>query len=429
MKVVLTRLLNIGLRSLTLGIRFLFVFFLARYLDPAAVGYYGLFTVTVGYCLYLVGLDFYTYMTREILKAPQERRGGLLKAQACLSTGLFLLLAPIAIAVLSYAGWSDVMLWWFLPILLCEYLNQEIYRLLVALSRQIAASVLMFLRMGSWAIVLLAVMIMLPDSRNLETVLALWGGIGLLTVAIGIGVVGGLRLGGWRDAIDWRWLRTGIAVSGAFLIATLALRGFQTLDRYWLESLGGLHAVAAYGLFYGVAGALLTFLDAGVFAFGYPELIRLHHNGDKAGTRTILRRMLAQTGAISVAFGITSWLALPYLLEWIDNPIYQERTDMFALLLLAMIINAIGMVPHYGLYACGRDKPIIYSQLASFVVFVLATWGLSMILPANGLELAVPLGMNVAFLTILIWKGLALLIPGDADSASHPSQPMMAHTK
>ncbi|HRC59444.1 MAG TPA: hypothetical protein PLD53_00670 [Candidatus Propionivibrio aalborgensis] len=424
-----TRLFNVGLRSLTLGVRFLFIFFLARYLTPETVGYYGLFTATVGYCLYFVGLDFYTYLTREILKSPQDRRGGLLKAQAGLSASLFLVLIPVALIALPYAGWPPALLWWFLPILLFEYLNQEIYRLLIALSRQIPASILLFMRQGSWAIATLLVMGMMPEARNLHVLMAFWGISGLMTAMLGLLLIHHLRLGGWRDTIDWRWLWRGIFVSAAFLVATLALRGMQTLDRYWLESLGGIESVAAYVLFLGVAGTLLTFLDAGVFAFGYPELIHQHNIGDTDATRTTLRKMLIQTLIISAGFGIASWLALPYLLDWIGKPVYEDRREIFPLLVLAMIVNALGMIPHYALYASRRDRPIIHSHLASLAAFVLTTWLLALTLPQGKLELAIPLALNAGFLLILLWKTLALLFPRGADPASQSSQPTMANFK
>jgi O-antigen/teichoic acid export membrane protein len=423
------RFFNVGLRSLTLGVRFLFIFFLARYLTPETVGYYGLFTATVGYCLYFVGLDFYTYLTREILKSPQDRRGGLLKAQAGLSVSLFLTLIPVVLIALPYAGWPPALLWWFLPILLFEYLNQEIYRLLIALSRQIPASILLFMRQGSWAIATLLVMGMMPEARNLHVLMAFWGISGLITAMLGILLVHRLRLGGWRDAIDWRWLWRGISVSAAFLMATLALRGMQTLDRYWLESLGGIESVAAYVLFLGVASTLLTFLDAGVFAFGYPELINQHNTGDADATRITLRKMLIQTLIISAGFGIASWLALPYLLDWIGNPVYEDRREIFPLLILAMIINAIGMIPHYALYASRRDRPIIHSHLASLAAFVLTTWLLVLTLPQGKLELAIPLALNAGFLLILLWKTLALFFLRGADPASQSSQPTVANLK
>ena len=412
-----SRLLNMGVQGITLVTRFLFIFFLAKYLDPALVGYYGLFTGAVGYSLYFVGLDFYTYATRELLKAPCEQRGRLLKGQAALSGFLYLLFLPVALVLLHYADWPDSLLSWFFPILVLEHFNQEISRLLIALSEPVTASVLLFIRQGSWALVIVALMAWDPSSRHLQTVMVLWAVAGLAAAVAGVWKVRKLRMGGWRDALDLHWVRRGIAVSAAFLLATLALRGIQTFDRYWLESLGGIEIVAAYVLYFGVASTLLTFLDAGLFAFTYPALIQLHHDQKTDVAHAKVRQMLGLTILLSGGFALVSWLLLPYLLLWINNPVYSDAINLYPLLLLAMIVNAVSMVPHYALYARGHDRPIIHSHIAAFIIFVLATWLLSTYFSA----MAVPIGLNSSFAVILVWKGIAYMQLRKSDSMPKPA--------
>jgi O-antigen/teichoic acid export membrane protein len=394
------RLLNVGLRSATLGTRFLFIFFLAKYLDPASVGYYGLFTATVSYAMYFVGLDFYTYVSREIVKTPTNQRGQLLKGQMALSGVLYLLFLPLGIWLLNQSGWPSYLIWWFLPILLLEHFNQEVSRLLIALSEQLTSSVILFVRQGSWAIAIIALMYVDPGARNLSVVMALWGLAGLAAAGIGIWKIKQLKTEGWALPIDWRWIKKGIAISAVFLIATLALRGVQTFDRYWLESLGSIEQVGAYVLLIGIAGTLLTFLDAAVFAFAYPNLIKLNHQHKHEEANKQVRLLLLQTLTMCALFGVTSWLVLPYFLEWIGNPFYQQTAHWYPWLLTAMIINAISMVPHYALYARGADKPIIYSHIAALVGFVSATAFSSQLLGAG----SVLLGLNTAFLVMLFWK-------------------------
>lgn len=397
------RLLNIGLHGATLGTRFLFIFFLAKYLDPASIGYYGLFTATVGYSLYFVGLDFYTYVTREILKTPNDQRGSLLKGQAALSGVLYFLFTPIAFALLlQYSGWPEYLFLWFLPILLLEHFNQEMSRLLIALSEQITASMILFIRQGSWALAIVALMAWVPSSRQLQAVMALWAAAGVAAALLAIWKIRKLRMGGWRSALDWNWIKKGIAVSTAFLSATLALRGVQTFDRYWLEALGGIEIVGVYVLFFGVASTLLTFLDAGVFAFTYPALIKHHQAQENGIARSKVNQMLGFTVLLSTGFSVVSWLLLPYLLLWIENSVYLNSINIYPWLLAAMIINAIGMVPHYALYARGYDKPIIKSHIAALVAFLLVTWLLSERLSV----LAVPIGLNFSFAVILAWKSI-----------------------
>ena len=412
------RLVNVGLRSATLGTRFLFIFFLAKYLDVDAVGYYGIFTATIGYCLYFVGLDFYIYLTREIIRAPNERRGEMLKGQAALSSALYIIIAPASLFFLTQSTWPGYLVWWFLPILLLEYFNQEVSRLLIALSEQIFASIILFVRQGSWALLAVVLMNWNAESRSLSLVMGLWGGAGLAAAALGLWKIRKLRFGGWENAIDWAWIKRGIAVSSAFLIATLALRGFQTIDRYWLETLAGIEFVGIYILFLGLAGSMLVFLDASIFAYGYPALISYNHSGQNLAARNKVRQMFFQTLSACLLFGALSWLVLPHLLSWIGNPAYLDGLFLYPWIWVGVTLNALGLVPHYGLYGAGRDRPIIYSHLAALPVFALTV----LILEHFSSTLAVPMGIIAAFAFILIWKAGAylrmVLHQSKADSSS-----------
>ncbi len=401
--IALERPLNIGLRFATLGTRFLFVFFLARYLDAASIGYYGIFTATIGYCLYVVGLDYYVFVTREVLRIGKDQCGRMLKGQMALALSIYALLVPVAILLLGHSNWPGHLVWWFLPILLFEHFNQEVFRLLVALSEQISASVILFVRQGSWAIAIILLMAWQDSSRDLDAVMALWTLAGAAAALIGVWKVRRLGLGGWRQPIDWRWIRQGVTVSSAFLLATLALRGIQTIDRYWLEALGGIELVGAYVLFAGVASALMVFLDAGVFSFTYPALIQHHHRQEHAEAKRRIRRMLFETLAICAGFAILSREVLPWLLRWVGNPLYVETLWLYGWVLAAAVLNAIAMVPHYVLYARGQDRVIIASHVIALPVFLLSA---GLIAPVRPL-LAVPAGVVIAFLFILLWKAFA----------------------
>jgi O-antigen/teichoic acid export membrane protein len=399
----LARLVNIALRGMTLGSKFLLIFFLARFLTPAELGLYGLLAATIGYALYLLGLDFYTYTTRELLKRPREQWGGLLKDQGALIVVLYAIFLPLLLLIFA----MDLLPWhfagWFIALLALEHLNQELMRLLVAISEQLMASTALFLRSGAWAVVIVVLMFLEPATRNIEAVFAAWTIGGLSACLLACVKLSQLRMGGWRKRIDWAWIQAGIKVALPFLVATLAIRGVYTLDRYWLEALSGLEVLGAYVLFIGIANAMMSFLDAGVFAFSYPGLIRAFQQNRPAEFRQELKRLITLTVVLSGAFSIAAWLLIDPLLSWLDKPLYIEQKDLFPWVLLATFLYALGMIPHYALYAQSRDKPIIYSHIVSLVVFIVATWLVSL----HWSNLAVPIGLCIAFFSILVWKSYA----------------------
>ena len=401
----LVRLANVALRGMTLVSKFALVFFLARFLEPRDLGLYGLMAATIGYSIYLLGFDFYTFTTREILKRKQGEWGGMIKDQGALTLILYLIFLPFSffLFVFGLLPWSVV--WWFLVLLVLEHLNQEMMRFLVAISEQLLASVALFFRAGAWAVVVVFVMAFNPPLRNLETVFLAWA-LGSVAALLLTGVrMYQLKLGNWCKRIDWTWIRQGIRIALPLLAATLAVRGVYTLDRYFFERLAGLEVLGAYVLFISLANAMVSFLEAAVHVFSYPALITAFQQKNPVQYRYELQRLFYQTLILASAFTAVALLTIEPLLHWLGKPIYQEYQRMFVWILSATFLYSLGSVPHYALYAQGRDQPIIHSHFACLFVFIVATWLFSL----HWLSVAVPLGLNAAFLLMLAWKTYAFI--------------------
>ena len=396
---------NVFIRVSTLAARFILAFALAKYLSPQSFVHYGIFVATVAYAVFLIGFDFYTFSTREIVNGDQEATGAYIKYQIVLYSVLYILLLPVFGLLALYIDWPKTLLLLFVPILILEHLNQELFRLLVAMSQQITASIVLFVRQAAWVFALILLMYSDPEARTLSHVLYFWACAGTFSILIGVRKVLSLKLGGWSHKMDWAWIVSGLKVSGILFISTLALRGIQTIDKYWLEQLASVEFLATYILFFGVAGALIALLDSGVFAFMYPELIKLVKEKNFTLAALRMRQMLLRTTILGIFFVAFSWAALPYLLSWIENDVYQSRIGMFPLILLATFINGIALVPHYGLYAHGEDHQIMLSHLAGLVMFVITV----LIVREFSPEYSVLVGVNISFLTLLLWKSVNYL--------------------
>ena len=399
------RILNISLRGVTLASRFLFIFFLAKYLAPEDLGLYGIFTATVGYALYFVGLDFYVYTTREVLKSERKQWGSFLKNQAFVSFFLYILLFITLFLTVVSGKITVIQASWFLLILILEHINQEISRLLVIINQQTIASVLLFVRQGLWAILIVALMATRILPGTLNNVFLFWTASGLLSMTLGFLSLKKVGMGGWQSKIDYSWIIKGIKVSGFFLVATLALRGLQTVDRYWMQYLNNLEVVGAYVLFIGMASTLMTFLDAGVFSFSYPALIKLKNEREDSGFEKHLKKMSVITILITIAFIIISVLVMPLLLTWTGKPIFEKYILVYYILLIAVAMNALGMIFHYALYAIGKDKAIIVSHIISLAVFFVTVCALQ----NYHKIIAVPVGVTAAFTFIFIFKAIVFV--------------------
>lgn len=398
-----SRIFNLGLRTANAVARVGFVFFLAKYLEPSAVAQFAIFAVSVTYSTFFVGLDFYTYSSREIIKTPANERGRMLKGQAALSGTLYLIFLPLILFILGHLGWSVETLLWFVPILVLEHLNQEISRLLTALSEQVASSLILLIRQASWGVGSIFLMATDLENRNLGVVFELWAIAGIIALCLGTIKLWHLRTGGWLLRIDWRWVKRGVLVSSSLLLATLAVRGVNTIDRYWISDLGGAEMLAAYVIMQSIASALTLFLESTLFSFLYPKLIVLTHERELKKAHHYVKKAYSSVLISCLLFSLLSILALPHIFQWLDNPAYTRFSYLYPFILLISGLNALGAVSNFGLYARGENNHIVFSSIGSLVVFSGTTYVLSGLLSG----LAVIAGLVAAMSCSFLWQTAA----------------------
>lgn len=393
-------LINIFIRSKTIFLKFILIFILAKFLNPDELGYFGIFSATVGIYVLFIGMDYYTYSTRKIIMLPKKDQGCFLKGQIYISLIMHSLSFFPMLYLLKFIGWSEKMIALFFIILILEHINQEIYRLLIVFSEQICASINLFIRQGSWIIALFPIFILIPSSRSIFVVLIFWSIGGFVALIFGLRKIYHQKMLGWEKPINKEWVFNGIRISLCLLISTLALRSIQTLDRYWIEQIGGIDFVGVYVLFSGISGSLIVLLDAGLFSFFYPKLIYHHIRGEKKIIQNILLYLLLITIIFCLIFSIIIIYALPYILKIINKDIYFEMYFVFPWILSATIINAISIVPHYGLYSQGKDRAIIKSNVFGFIIFIIIVLTIKPYFPLY----SVPVALNIAFFVIAFWK-------------------------
>ncbi|TIH06506.1 lipopolysaccharide biosynthesis protein [Pseudomonas leptonychotis] len=402
MSKVVVRFANVILRGATLSCKFLLIFMLASYLDPTDLGLYGLLVVSIDFAVFVVGVDFYTYSNRELIKRGVGDWGDIFKAQISVSLFMLSLVVPVFVFVFVFEFLPWGVFNWFIPLLVVEYFAQELNRVLVAISKQFIASVVLFVRSGVWVVAVALMLYYEPATRNLDVVLSFWFFGSLFACIVGVSVVCKQEVKGWVRPIDYSWVKLGLWVAFPFLLSTLALRGIFTVDRYWMESLLGLEALGAYVLFIGMANVVVSFLDAGVFVFIYPGLIKAHEENNSEAFRLFMRKLIVQGFVVGVSLSFALYAVLGVAIDFIDKPIFIAYEWMFPWIMLANLIYCLGMIPQFGLYAQGFDRDIVRSQVVSFAVFLFVVYSVSNISP----EAAVIVGLICSLSVGAGWKAV-----------------------
>jgi O-antigen/teichoic acid export membrane protein len=405
---------NIAIRGATLVSKFLLVFFLAKLLAPEQVGQYGLITAAIGWLLYFTGYEFYTYANRELIGCAPDTRLALLRDQAVFYVFAYAVTIPMVLMATA-KGWLPqrhaAML---LVILLFEHVSIELNRILVAVSRPLLAGVVLFLRGGAWAYAAIFMMWGWPEMRDLSVVLASWAAGGAAACLVGCLALFRLDRGALAKTIDWRWLARGVRVAAPFMCASLAGRAVFIIDRYMVEGVANLATLGAYVVFISMATAVLAFLDAGVIDFMYPRLVASAKSESMDDFKKHMRD-LAWRVILATSFLVGAcWIASGPVLHWLDNPVYVANHYLLKWLLLSIALYAVNMIPHVALYALGHDRPIVFSQIAGLVVFLLVGY---IGTRAHGI-VAVPWALAMSFFTVLVWKSAAYHLIGTQATSS-----------
>jgi O-antigen/teichoic acid export membrane protein len=392
-------IVNLIIRAVTLLSKFMLVFLLARFLSPAELGFYGLAVVTVAYGIYPLGFEFYTFNVREML-ADLRGVGRLIKSQMCLHLVLYIVFLPLFFLLFDLGLLPSEYSLYFFALLVVEHMNQEVFRFLIGMSRQIEANICLFIRQGAWVIVVAILFYYDEAYRVLDTIFISWlvsAGGALLLGAV---VINKMKLLGWRQKVDILWIWRGMLVAFPLLIASMALNAISVIERYWFGLLQGNDMLGVYTFYVSISAALLSFMDAGVFSFYYPKLINAAREMKGPLLDALIKKMLINCFVLIVVFLLISTLFLDGLLYLIDRSIYSEYENLFYIALFAIVFHGVSCIYHYGLYAFKRDVCIMRIHVSAIVVFcvfvtLLSRWSFLY---------AVPMSVLIAYIYILYSK-------------------------
>ncbi|MAY34575.1 MAG: hypothetical protein CMN84_00595 [Spongiibacteraceae bacterium] len=394
------RLANLSLRALTLAVKFAFILSLAVFLTPEQVGLYGLITVTVFYSIYFVGLEFYTFSTRDLVARPRSEWSGLLSSQIV----FFCLMYVVVLPASSILFWLEMLPWSvmasFVLLVVLEHLSTELLRLLVAIEKPLLATLIIFVKQALWSICFTLAMWFNPDFRNISDLLLFWITGTFVSILIGIRPLLKLDWKGAFSRLDWRWIRAGVAIAIPLLVSSVAVRTLFTFDRYAFEALNSLALLGAYSVYMGVASAMLSFMESGVFVFYYPRMMKAYKENNLPEFQLAYRKLARQSILWLAVLMVGAALAGVVIFPLLEERVYAENLPLFGAVIVTMAVFIFGYVFQYGLYTTTRDGSIITANVAGLVVAALT---LFLLAPYTGYW-AVTVSMLIGSATATVLK-------------------------
>lgn len=397
---------NLAVRAAGLAMRLGLVIYLARFLDIAEVGQFGLIQGAASLTPVVLGWGVTYYLGRELVGLPPLTAGRLVRDRLLL-TMASLAVAGFVVAALMLADAIVIpaSLPWIVTILFLEALAFDLHFALISIGKPVAANVLLFIRSGLWVIPAAGLGVAFPALRTLDFVLLCW------TLAL-VANFGALlqMLNTWPFAaisgarVDLDWIVARMRGSKLIYLNDLGIVGMAYLDRYIVHSTLDLRATGLFVLHWAIANAIHVLVTAATVQVSLPVLIKAYQQGGDRQWRIELRALTLRVSTIGAPLALLTYAAVVFGLPLISGRPSQIEAPLLALMLASTVIRLLADALNYGLYSRGLDRPLAYINIAGAIVAVSLSLTL---LPALGL-IGVGIAMVLSSALLLVARGVAL---------------------
>lgn len=369
------KLLNLGFRLASMAGKFGLSLFLARYLDLADLGVYGIIFGVSMFMVVLLGGRIDHELSRRIVLEGDAEGARLMRDQSLFFVLNFLAALP-CFAVAGALGLPDI----GMAIALCtwaicclESYANLLYVNASALGRSLPANMAFFVRSGLWALIAMVALALFPSLRTLWTVLLLWVAGSGFSILLSLPLVGVRAWPSLRQApVDWPVLRRGLSISVLIWIGSIGLAGGTYLDRLVLSGYLDLKIVGVATYYASFGNAVVALIASSSFAVVLRKLVRIVDGRDWRAFWQELRGLAWYTGVLGLVLCVAIAVAIPGLSAIAQKPeIYANRHTLWALMAAAMLrLLAEGVFA--GLYALRLDAYIWGGNLAFLGVSLVA---------------------------------------------------------
>jgi O-antigen/teichoic acid export membrane protein len=368
-----------------MGGRFLLLLLIGRTLTAEDLGAFGLFAATCVILTQVVGLELHQPAVREILKRDYSARAPIVQAQLRTYYFAYLLLPPALFVawLMGVVAVHHVAL--LAVVVIGTHLSLEAHRLLVASQKAERAFLVLSLAQGLWVFPLAAAMAFMPALRSLTVVFAVWAAAAVAAALIGFGSLRavGLLPRGAGAKYDADFLRTAWPSALTFMASTTAYLLVESIDRYFLEHFHGNAAVGVYTLYSGIARVLREIGFAAIVGMSLPILVAAAQRDERSAARDEMQRMAKRLAVFTIAATPALGVGLLVVLPFLNDTRYESEVAAYFLVLASAVVGTLAMVPHYFLYAVGRERTILAIHLVTLVIAIAANW---LLVPPYGIK-------------------------------------------
>lgn len=358
--------LNILLKIISIGPKFILSFFIAKKMSFDEFGKYTLFTTTVLIISTLIGLEYHNSSNRKILKEKSELKNNIFSVQISFYILLYIfLLLPITIILVKINFISYNLFWLFLLIVATEHFSMELFRLLVIFEKPVIASISMFLRTGFWSILVITVLqfssfIELSDSSWIYWFWLMGSIISILFALPFLHLKYNPKVFlNFKIKVFIKDIKSGLV----FFMITLSAKVIETFGRYFMDYFETKELVGIFSIFFQISNIINVVIFSGLFVFYLPIVLKSYQ--EKISTLESIYTFRLKVLRMSIILSLAIFLISPLLLKYFSNELLLKYIWVLVILVFSQLFLNLFYTSYLQLYASKNDKSILYVYMWS----------------------------------------------------------------
>jgi len=375
---------NLSLRLASTAVRLALALVVTRLLGIEAAGSFALFQTSAILLGQLIGLDLFWWYSREIASTTDPARRRVVAATVrhsfarSYAVGLVLTLLPF---IGGFIPWRHFLL--FVAVAFLEQIAQELYRVLIAIGRPVAANVTFFIRSAAWVPIFIVVANLFTGFRSLGALFSCW----LLGDVVAL-VVTAVLVERWLPRTlfarptETLPVRESLKASRPYFGSSILTNVVEYSDRYLIAILASTADVGVYWILRGLCNVIVQASYFVVYEFRFPAVAAAwaaRAPGAMSSARRLLRDglVLALAAAICVCAGygiVVRLIGRPELTAYWPSLIWVAGGAILASLAtgLTFVLNALRI-----------DRGVL---LATAVAAATSVAGNLLLIPAFGIR-------------------------------------------
>lgn len=341
------------------------IFFISKYISTTAAGEFTLILSVIVIGIYLIGIDFYTFSNREVLKRRSNIKKSVIN-DSYLAFIIILVLIPIFSYIPdNYLGNQNRVLVFML--IVTEFFGMQGARYLIILKKPLSSAVSVFFRFGLWMSILVLAKLVSDFSISIDFLIKIWIIFNTASIVF-ISFMIIPHFDSSERKLDYKWIKRGIGVSLVFFIGTITQRFFFNIDRFYIESNLGLEILAVYAAYFSIAAGITVFVDSLVLMHSYPLLVE-KISQDRARSNNIKNSVLFSVSAVCFFCVIGITFIFPYLSSLFDDELFDQNKVSFWFLVGSFVIYNLSQVYYYTLYALNKEMMLTLINIIGLLGF------------------------------------------------------------